>query len=92
MSPSDKVAELYSQAWGSLSIAFYDSQGYDGSILTLLHTGNIEHFYTVNYRQQLPNYIEQAHLWEANRWTRNSLTFMVPSDLLPNSHMPTTDP
>jgi hypothetical protein len=36
---SDKVAQLYSKAPGSLFIAFYDSQGYGGDILTHLHTG-----------------------------------------------------
>jgi hypothetical protein len=38
MSPSDRVAQLYPQALGSLSVAFYDSQGYSGGILTRLHT------------------------------------------------------
>jgi hypothetical protein len=39
MSPSDREAQLYPQAPGSLSVAFYDSQGYGGDILTLPHTG-----------------------------------------------------
>jgi hypothetical protein len=39
MSPSDRVAQVYPQALGSLSAAFYDSQGYGGGILTNLHTG-----------------------------------------------------
>jgi hypothetical protein len=39
MSPSDRVAQLCPQAPGSLSVAFYDSHGYDGSTLTCLHTG-----------------------------------------------------
>jgi hypothetical protein len=30
MSPSDRVAQLYPQAPGSLFVAFYDSQGYAG--------------------------------------------------------------
>jgi hypothetical protein len=38
MSPSDKMAHLHHQALGSLFIAFYDLQGYGGSILTHLHT------------------------------------------------------
>jgi hypothetical protein len=38
MSPSDRVAQLYPQAPGSLFVAFYDSQGYGGAILTRLHT------------------------------------------------------
>jgi hypothetical protein len=38
MSPSDRVAQLYPQAPGSLFVAFCDSQGYGGSILTRLHT------------------------------------------------------
>jgi hypothetical protein len=39
MSPSDRVAQLYTQAPGSLFVAFYDSHGYDGGILISLHTG-----------------------------------------------------
>jgi hypothetical protein len=46
MSPSDKVAQLYPQAPGSLFDAFYDSHGYDGGILTRLHTGsNLKSYY-----------------------------------------------
>jgi hypothetical protein len=37
MSPSDWLVQLYAQAPGSLFIAFYDSQGYDGIIVTRLH-------------------------------------------------------
>jgi hypothetical protein len=33
------VAQLYSRALRSLSIASYDSQSYSGDILTRLHTG-----------------------------------------------------
>jgi hypothetical protein len=33
------VAQLYFRALGSLFDASYDSQGYGGGILTLLHTG-----------------------------------------------------
>jgi hypothetical protein len=36
MSPSDRVAQLYPQAPGSLFIASYDLQGYGGGILTCL--------------------------------------------------------
>jgi hypothetical protein len=32
ISPRDRVAQLYSQALGSLFVASYDSQGYDGGI------------------------------------------------------------
>jgi hypothetical protein len=39
MSPGDRVAQLHPQAPGSLFVAFYDSQGYGGGILTHLHTG-----------------------------------------------------
>jgi hypothetical protein len=39
MSLCDRVAQLYPQAPGSLFVAFYDSQGYGGVILTRLHTG-----------------------------------------------------
>jgi hypothetical protein len=41
MFPSDRVAQLYPQAPGSLFVASYDSQGYGGRILTRLHTGDI---------------------------------------------------
>jgi hypothetical protein len=34
-----RVAQLYPQALGSLSVASYDSQGYDGDIRPRLHTG-----------------------------------------------------
>jgi hypothetical protein len=40
MSPSDRVAQLYPQVPGSLFVAFYDSQGYGGGILTRLHKGH----------------------------------------------------
>jgi hypothetical protein len=39
ISPSDRVAKLYPQVPVSLFVAFYDSQGYGGGILTRLHTG-----------------------------------------------------
>jgi hypothetical protein len=39
MYPSDRVAQLYPQARGSLYIAFYGPQGYCGDIVTRLHTG-----------------------------------------------------
>jgi hypothetical protein len=38
-SPRDRVAQLYPQAPTSLFVAFYDSQGYSGGILTHLHAG-----------------------------------------------------
>jgi hypothetical protein len=37
-SPRNWVAQLYPQALGSLSVTFYDLQGYGGSDLTRLHT------------------------------------------------------
>jgi hypothetical protein len=42
MFPNKKVAQLYPQAPGSLLVAFYDSQGYGGGILTRLHTRRSE--------------------------------------------------
>jgi hypothetical protein len=39
MSTSDIVAQLYPRALDSLSVAYYDSQGYDEVILTLIHSG-----------------------------------------------------
>jgi hypothetical protein len=38
ISPRNRVAQLYPRALGSLSVAFYDSHGYGGGFLTLLHT------------------------------------------------------
>jgi hypothetical protein len=38
--PRRRLAQIYSQALGSLSVVSYDSQGYGGGILSLLHTGN----------------------------------------------------
>jgi hypothetical protein len=38
-SPSDRVVQLYRQAPGFLFVAFYDSQDYNGGILTHLHRG-----------------------------------------------------
>jgi hypothetical protein len=37
--PSDRVAQLYPHALGSLFFASYDSRGYGGSILKRFHTG-----------------------------------------------------
>jgi hypothetical protein len=48
MYPSDKVAPLYPEAWGSLFVALYDSQGYGGGILTRPHTGSSEYMEKVN--------------------------------------------
>jgi hypothetical protein len=39
MSPSDRMAQLYPQALGSLFVVFCDLQGYSGSILACLHMG-----------------------------------------------------
>jgi hypothetical protein len=39
ISPRNRVAQLYPQAPGSLFVAFYDSQGYGGGILTRLYAG-----------------------------------------------------
>jgi hypothetical protein len=39
ISPRNRVAQLYPRALGSFFVAFYDSQGCGGSILTRLHTG-----------------------------------------------------
>jgi hypothetical protein len=41
MSTSDRVTLLYPQALGSLFVAFCDSQGYDGGILTCLHIAKL---------------------------------------------------
>jgi hypothetical protein len=37
MSPSNRVAQLYPQAPGSLFVSSYDSQDYGADILTRLH-------------------------------------------------------
>jgi hypothetical protein len=39
ISPRKRVVQLYPQALGSLFVASYDSQGYDGGIRPRLHTG-----------------------------------------------------
>jgi hypothetical protein len=39
ISPRNRVARLYPQALGSLSVSSYDSQGYGGGIRPRLHTG-----------------------------------------------------
>jgi hypothetical protein len=36
--PQWQSGQLYPEAWGYLFVAFYDSQGYGGGILTRLHT------------------------------------------------------
>jgi hypothetical protein len=36
--PRNRMAHLYPRALSSFYVAFYDSQGYDGDILTLFHT------------------------------------------------------
>jgi hypothetical protein len=41
MPHSDRVAQLYPQALGSSFFTFYNSQGYDRSILVHLHTINV---------------------------------------------------
>jgi hypothetical protein len=41
MLPKEMVAQLYLQGTGSLLVAFHDSQGYGGGILTVLHEGNL---------------------------------------------------
>jgi hypothetical protein len=40
ISPKNRVVQIYPRALGSLSVASYDSHGYGGGILSLLHTGN----------------------------------------------------
>jgi hypothetical protein len=39
--PRNRVAQLYSQALGPLSVTSYDSQGYGGGIQNRLHTGMV---------------------------------------------------
>jgi hypothetical protein len=46
MSPSERMAKLYPQALSSLFVAFYESQGYGGGIITRLHTGHILKYYS----------------------------------------------
>jgi hypothetical protein len=41
-SPCDRVVQLYPQTPGSLLVAFYDSYGYGGGVLTRLHTGYVD--------------------------------------------------
>jgi hypothetical protein len=49
VSPSDSLAHVYIQAPGSLFVAFYDSQGYDGGILSHLHVGKYFLIFVIIY-------------------------------------------
>jgi hypothetical protein len=40
ISPRNRVAQLYPRALGSLSVVFYDTQGYSRGILSRLNTGH----------------------------------------------------
>jgi hypothetical protein len=51
------VAQLYPQALGSLFVAFYDSQGYGGGILTRRHTEG-----TVKYPAEKNKQLEMLFL------------------------------
>jgi hypothetical protein len=62
MSPSDRVDQLYPQAPGYLFVAFCDSQGYGGGILTLLHTAPT-HSYTNGFGQ-----------WRRENWLNFEIT------------------
>jgi hypothetical protein len=46
MSPTDRVAQLYPKASGSLFVAFYDTQGDGRGILNTFHTGNTYKYWT----------------------------------------------
>jgi hypothetical protein len=59
MSPSDRVAQLYPQALGSLFVTFHNSQGYGGGILTCLHTLYPE---VINMREALSKSLKEAFL------------------------------
>jgi hypothetical protein len=48
MPPSNKAAQSYSQAPGSLFVAFYNPQVYGGGILTRLHTGALNTVNVIN--------------------------------------------
>jgi hypothetical protein len=48
MSPSDRMAQLYFQAPGSLFVAFYDSKFYGGGFLTCPSTGLLFHIHAFN--------------------------------------------
>jgi hypothetical protein len=71
MFPSDRVDHLYTQALGSLFIAWYDSQGYGGGILTCLHRGfgiihrqvqgTMQHFHFQNRQFLLTNFESVDH-------------------------------
>jgi hypothetical protein len=63
-----RVSQLYPRALGSLSFAFYDSQGYDGGIRSRLHTGvwNLfrEYSYSYTERWTLCRPVEECIEWD----------------------------
>jgi hypothetical protein len=60
MSSSDRVAQLYLQAQGSLFVAIYDLQGYGGGIPARLHTAS--HTYIKHVKSQFYLYYEYLHV------------------------------
>jgi hypothetical protein len=42
ISPTNRMAQFYTQPLGSVFVLFYDSQGYGGGIRTCLHMGYLK--------------------------------------------------
>jgi hypothetical protein len=57
MSPSERVAQLYSQPAGSLFDTFYNLQGYGGVIPAHFHMGSILNDPTTNLCVKVPLFI-----------------------------------
>jgi hypothetical protein len=72
MSHNDRVAQFYTQTPRSLFVAFYDSQGYGGAILTRPHTGIYEFIADAKKRVSC---IIQAHISQLRKTLHGSCLF-----------------
>jgi hypothetical protein len=63
ISHRNRVAQLYTQALGSLFVAFYDSQGYGRGIRTRLHTFGFPRWYSWYSLGTDPTEITASHNW-----------------------------
>jgi hypothetical protein len=65
ISPRNRMAQLYPRPLGFLYVAFYDSQGYGGDILTRLHMGDGDNEVEVTLRLTVGRYVfVSSPLWD----------------------------